>query len=173
MGKIILGTNEVKKIYLGEQEVSKVYLGDVEVWGASSLPDWLLYQNELLPLIEALPKYSDYYVDLAYEISNPVIRFEYYRVFTNVLTTCSLQKSNNQYAVFQVPYNSNYRGFTICSFFRRTDGSNGWYYIGTTANQDRGNTEYYNGTTFMHRAIIASTIPQFSNATGDSFEDYR
>ncbi len=172
MGKIILGTSEVKKIYLGDQEVSKVYLGDVEVWSASSLPDWLLYQNELLPLIEALPKYSDYYVDIAYEISNPVIRFEYYRVFTSTLTPCQLVKSANRYSVLQVPYNDAYRGFNTSMLYRRTDGGGGWYLAENATNKDRGETEFANST-FVHRAIIQSTIPQFTNATGDSFEDYR
>lgn len=172
MGKIILGASEVKKIYLGSQEVSKVYLGDVEVWSASRLPDWLLYQNELLPLLESQPKYSDYYVDLAYEISNPVIRFEYYRVFTNALTPCQISSSNNRYSVLQVPYDSSYRGFNTITLFRRTDGANGWYRAEIRTSTDRGETEFANST-FIHRAIIKSTIPQFTNGTGVSFEDYR
>lgn len=48
MGKIILGTDEVKKIYLGSQDANKIYLGNVEILSASNarVPAWFPGNND-------------------------------------------------------------------------------------------------------------------------------
>lgn len=97
MGKIILGTSEVKKIYLGEQEVSKVYLGDVEVWSASHVrvPPWF---PEGVDPVQVLYSYwptdmSQYFVDVCFRTTVSSLYCMYARCYCNKDNSLQLYSS--------------------------------------------------------------------------------
>ena len=171
MGKIYLGSNEMKKVFVGANEMKKIYLGSTELWSASSLPSWM--HQGITEMLENTSFVSNYYVDIAYSFPNAGGRDQaYFRVCATSDIITRLQRSSNYYSVLQNPYVSSYRGFYSYGFYYSLY-TNRWEFISTESAQDRGKTEFVNAT-YYHKAIMQNTFTTFTNETGETnWEDYR
>lgn len=94
MGKIYLGTNEIKKIYLGATEIKKVYKGSTEIWSSGPvLPSWFP-QNVNGPA--DLQTYfgtdlSPYFIDVL-DRSGQI--YQYTRCYCNTINSARLYTNN-------------------------------------------------------------------------------
>ena len=171
MGKIYLGSNEMKKVFVGANEMKKIYLGSTELWSASSLPSWM--HQGITEMLENTSFVSNYYVDLAYSYPVSAGRDQdYFRVCATSDIVTRLERNSNYYSVLQNPYVSSYRGFYVYLFYYSTYNGE-WYYAGVESAQDRGKTAFANST-YYHKAIMRNTFTAFTNVTGETnWEDYR
>lgn len=169
MGKIYLGTNEIKKIYLGTTEIKKVYKGSNEIWSASSMPDWI--NPTIRNILDSLTPEGAYYLDFAYDEITSLQNYTqfYYRVYCSINGTVNLDNANSLYmALANAP--SGFRGFSFYSWGYSTQGS----WIQRFHERNKSDCYFYDTLQGSnHRAFIEGTITTVNNRTGYAFEDLR